>query len=152
MQKVLIAIDYNPVSEKVAKQGYELAKKLNCEVCLIHVVTDESYYEMSYSEFMGYVPVKDDIEKIKKADELHKVGIELLSSATEFLKDPNVQTHVAEGDTAQAILKYADEWQADLIVMGTHSHKSLEKIFLGTVASKIIEETNIPVHLIPVKR
>lgn len=152
MQKVLIAIDYNPVSEKIAKQGYELAKNLNCEVCLIHVIADESYYEMSYSEFMGYVPVKDDIEKIKKNDELHKVGLDLLIAATEFIKDPNVQTHVAEGKPAEAILNYADQWGADIIVLGTHSHNTLEKIFLGTVASKIIEDTKIPVHLIPVKR
>lgn len=152
MQKVLIAIDYNPVSEKVANKGYELAKKLNCEVCLIHVVTEKAYYEISYSEFMGYVPVEENIEQRKKNDELHKVGLDLLNCAAEHLKDPNVKTHVAEGKTADAILKYSDEWGADLIVLGTHSHRSLEKLFLGTVASKIIEKTKIPVHLIPVKR
>jgi len=152
MKKVLIALDYNPVSEQVAEAGYALAKRLHCEVCLIHVVADMSYYEISYSEFMGYVPVAPDIEALQQKEVLKKIGDEMVKRAAEHLKDPAVKTHVAQGKTAEAILDYADEWGADLIVMGTHSHSTLEKIFLGTVASTIIEKTKVPVHLIPVKR
>ncbi|HZH69405.1 MAG TPA: universal stress protein [Flavobacteriaceae bacterium] len=152
MKKVLIALDYNPVAEQIAEVGYDLAKKLNCEVCLIHVVADLSYYEISYSEFMGYVPVLPNFEAFQKKEALRKIGNEMMKHAAEHLKDSNVKTHVAQGNTADAILDYANEWNADLIVMGTHSHSTLEKIFLGSVAANLIERTKVPVYLVPVKR
>lgn len=152
MKKVLIALDYNPVAEQIAEAGYALAKKLNCEVCLVHVMADMSYYEISYSEFMGYIPVAPDIEALQQKETMQQLSEKLVKRAVEYLKDPNIKTHVAQGKPAEAILNYAEEWGADLIVMGTHSHSTLEKIFLGTVASTLIEKTKVPVHLIPVKR
>jgi len=152
MKKVLIALDYNPVAEHIAEVGYELAKKLDCEVCLMHVVADMSYYEISYPEFMGYVPVVPNVEVFQNKEVLKKISNEMIKHAAEHLKDPTVKTHVAQGNTAEAILDFAGEWNADLIVMGTHSHSTLEKIFLGTVASAIIEKTKVPVYLVPVKR
>lgn len=43
MKKVLIAIDYHPNSEVVASAGYELAKSMNAEVCLLHVLAEVSH-------------------------------------------------------------------------------------------------------------
>lgn len=151
MQKVLIAIDYNPVSEKVAEAGYQLAKKLGAQVCLIHVVADVSYYSTQYPTFMGYEGYGMTAD-LTVASEMRKYAEEFLESAASHLKDPSVSTFLAEGDTANAVLDYADEWNADLIVMGTHSHSTLEKLFLGTVASKVLEKTNIPVHMVPVNK
>lgn len=151
MEKVLIAIDYNPVSEKVAEAGYDLAKKLGAEVCLLHVIAEMSYYTTQYPTFMGYdgYGVTTDLSV---ASEMRKYTEEFLESAAKHLNDPSVSTHLVEGDTPNAILDYAEEWGADLIVMGTHSHSTLEKLFLGTVASKVLEKTPIPVHLIPVQK
>lgn len=151
MKKVLIAIDYHPVSEKIAEAGYELAKKLGAQVCLIHVVADVGYYSTQYPTFMGYdgYGVAADLNV---ASEMRKYAEDYLESAASHLNDPQVSTHLAEGDTVDALLEYAEEWRADLIVMGTHSHSTLEKLFLGTVASKVLEKTKIPVHMVPVKK
>ncbi|WP_424493603.1 universal stress protein [Salinimicrobium sp. GXAS 041] len=151
MEKVLIAIDYNPVSEKVAEEGHKLAKKLGAEICLLHVVTDLGYYTTQYPTFMGYdgYAVTADLAV---ASEMRKYTEDFLQSAAKHLNDPSVITHLANGDTPNAILRYAKEWGADLIVMGTHSHSTLEKLFLGTVASKVLEKTHVPVHLIPVSK
>ena len=151
MKKVLIAIDYNPISEKVAEAGYALAQKLGAQVCLIHVVADISYYSAQYPTFMGYDGYGMTAD-LSVASEMRKYTEEFLESAASHLKDPTVSTHLAEGDTANAILDYSEEWNADLIVMGTHSHSTLEKLFLGTVASKVLEKTKIPVHMVPVNK
>lgn len=151
MQKVLIAIDYNPVSEKVAEAGYDLAMKLGAQVCLIHVVADVNYYSTQYPTFMGYDGYGMTAD-LTVASEMRKYAEEFLESAASHLKDPSVSTHLAEGDTANAVLDYAKEWNADLIVMGTHSHSTLEKLFLGTVASKVLEKTKIPVHMVPINK
>ncbi len=151
MKKVLIAIDYNPVSEEVANKGYELAKIMGAEICLVHVVTDIRFYGTQYPTFMGYhgadIPVEADVD-----GEMEKVARNFLKAAAEHLGDPAVETHLIEGDTAQCILNYADEWKADLIVLGTHSHSTLEKLMMGDVAAKVIKKTKVPLFLIPVKK
>ena len=152
MKKVLIAIDYNPVSEKVAEKGYELAKQLGAQVCLLHVMDDSGYYQTQFPTFLGYTGVTTFGPDINLAVELRNIAENFLEKAAAHLEDPNVQTHLAEGDTAKNLLAYAEEWDANVIVMGTHSHSALEKLLIGTVAEKIIEKTKIPVYLVPVKK
>ena len=38
MKKILIALDYDPPAQKIAETGYALAKDMNAEVVLLHVV------------------------------------------------------------------------------------------------------------------
>jgi nucleotide-binding universal stress UspA family protein len=52
------------------------------------------------------------------------------------------------GKTSKAILRFAAEYNDDLIVMGTHSHNGFEKIIVD-VAAKVIKHTEIPVLIIP---
>ena len=151
MKKVLIGVDYNPRSEKVTREGYELAKKLGAKVCLIHVLADVSYYGVNYPNFMGYEGYNEMQVDINVISELREVAKNFLESAAQHLEDPSVKTHLADGPTSSTILEYAEEWNADLIVLGTHSHSVLEKVLMGTTASRILERTKIPVYLIPVK-
>jgi nucleotide-binding universal stress UspA family protein len=152
MKKILIAIDYNPVSEKVTEKGYELAKKLNAEVCLIHVLDDVGFYGAQYPTFMGYDGYTGVGPDFDVALEMRNIAEDFLDKAKKHLNDPQIKTHLAEGDTGKTIMAYGEEWGADMLVMGTHSHSVLEKLFLGTVAQKILEKTKIPVYLVPVKK
>ncbi|EIJ40571.1 universal stress protein [Galbibacter orientalis] len=151
MNKVLIAIDYNPTSEEVVKKGYELAKTLDAEVCLIHVISNLQYYGIQYPSFMGYDAMNVTYDPSIQ-DEMKKIAKDFLKTATENLKDPMVKSHIAEGDTADEVLNYAEEWKASLIVMGTHSHSALEKLLIGTVASSVLEHTKVPVFMVPIKK
>lgn len=150
--KILIALDYNPVSEIVADKGYELAQKLSAEVELIHVVTEIGYYGMQYPTFMGYNGFENIEMDNNTRQQLHTVAEDYIKNAALHLKDPTVTTHIETGDTATAILDYIKTSNADLLVMGTHSHSTLEKLFMGSTASKILEKTEIPTYVIPVKR
>lgn len=152
MKKVLIGIDYNPNSEGVVRKGYELAKKLGAEVCLIHVLADVSYYGVNYPSFMGYEGYNEMAVDLNVISELREVARDYVETAAKHLNDPQVSTHMTEGPTSSAILTYAKEWNADMIVLGTHSHSVLEKVLMGTTASHILEKTEIPVYLIPIKK
>lgn len=151
MKKVLIGVDYNPRSEKVVREGYALAKKLGARVCLIHVLADVSYYGINYPNFMGFEGYNEMQVDLNVISELREVARKFLETAANHLEDPEVSTHLAEGPTSSAILQYASEWNADLLVLGTHSHSVLEKVLMGTTASRILERTKIPVYIIPVK-
>jgi nucleotide-binding universal stress UspA family protein len=52
------------------------------------------------------------------------------------------------GDVGEKIVEYANEIEADLIVMGTHGYKGLEKIMFGSVADKVVRSAACPVMTI----
>ena len=58
-----------------------------------------------------------------------------------------VQSVVRQGDAPTEILAEADEWQADLIVVGSHSRSRLERLFLGSVAQSIINASPCSVEV-----
>lgn len=148
MKKIIITVDYNPNSEKVVNLGHELAQLMQAEICLFHVLADVRYYGMQYEPFMGYEGYAFPVDYTMQ-EEYVKVAQDYLDKTANHLGGNNITTHLAEGDTSQKILEYAEEWNADVIVMGTHSHSTLEKIFLGTVASSVLEKTKIPVYMVP---
>ncbi len=151
MKKIVIALDYNPASEAVVLAGYKLAKQLQAEVCLLHIISDARYYGMQYPSFLGYdcfsMPVNYELQ-----ESLATVATDFVAKAALHLNDETVKTHIAEGDTTDSILDYCKDNNVDLLVMGTHSHSTLEKLFMGTVAQSVLEKTEIPVYMVPVKK
>lgn len=150
MKKVLIAVDYSPSSEKISEAGYKLAKAMQAQICIMHVITDIKYYGMEYPAFMGYTgyPLEANLTM---ADELQKVAEDFMEKTKEHFKDPDLSTYIGQGDTADTILEYATEWSADVLVLGTHSHSTFEKIFIGDVASEILKSSEIPLYIIPIR-
>lgn len=151
MKKVLICIDYNPTSELVADAGYELATNLNAEVCLLHVIADVQYYGVQYPTFMGYEGLDTEVD-LNIGREMIRVANNFLDIVRTHLDDPKIETKVLEGSTADVIIEYGSQYNADIIVLGTHSHNILEKIFIGDVASKVLKNTKVPVYMVPTKK
>jgi nucleotide-binding universal stress UspA family protein len=58
-----------------------------------------------------------------------------------------VKGHIRAGTSVDAILKTASEVDADLIVVGSHRRRGLEKLVLGSVAERILHEARCPVML-----
>jgi nucleotide-binding universal stress UspA family protein len=56
---------------------------------------------------------------------------------------------VLQGETADAIIKCSIDWKADLIVLGSHSHHGLDKLFSTHVANYILKHSKVPLLAIP---
>ncbi|WP_417888015.1 universal stress protein [Zunongwangia sp.] len=152
MDKILVTLDYHPNSEKVAVAAYELAKKMNAELRFLHVLGEISQYGVDYTGFLGYEGYTSLGYNLETENELEKMAIEFLDTAKKQFSDDRISTALEIGAAEDGILRHAKKWGADLIVMGTHSHSTIEKILVGTVASKILEKTTIPVYMIPIKK
>ncbi len=148
MKKILIAIDYTPAAEKVAEAGYALAKAIRAEVVIVHVITEPAYYAMDYSPIMGYSGGYTS-GTLEMADAIKKEAENFLAAAVKHLNDSSITTKVLEGDTTDAIIEYSKEWNADLIVLGSHSHHGLERLFGTHVASHVLKHSKIPLLAIP---
>lgn len=149
MKKILIAINYNPSAMKVAEAGYEIAKVMKAEVIIAHVIEDPAYYAIDYSPVMGYrggytdttVAVYNDIKNVAK---------DFLAAAVKHLGDPTIKTETLTGaNTDDAILEYCNTYKVDLIVMGSHHHKGLERLFVTDVAAHLLKHSKIPLLIIP---
>jgi len=141
MKRVLIALDEDSSSKKVAKVGYQMAESIGAEVILVHVVEDLVAYSLSYLN-MG--PLQSDT-----VVELKDVAQQFLDKTKLLLGNEAIQTLVKEGDFADCIIETAKELDIDIIVMGSVSKRWFENIVLGSVSERVMKQTTIPMFIVP---
>jgi nucleotide-binding universal stress UspA family protein len=153
MKTILIALDYSPTAETVAKAGYELANALNAQTVLLHVVADPTYYaSLKYSPIFGFDNFSSiNIIQTDTDEQLRIASYQYLNKSKQLLGDETIQTVVKNGECGETILSAATELNADIVVMGTHSRRGFEKILLGSIAEHVLRKSLIPVFIIPIK-
>jgi len=144
INKVLIALDYDPTAKKISEEGFSLAKSMKAEVILLHVVVDLVQYSVSYLN-MGPL-LLDSVIDLKNA------SLKFLEKTKKHLGDETIKMLVKEGDFANSILETAKDLHVDIIVLGSHSQKWLENILMGSVTEKVLHHTTIPLFIIPTKK
>ena len=154
MKKILIALDYDPTAQEIAETGYAFAKSMNAQVILLHVTSDYVYYSsLDYSPILGYDSFSNlGMLQTNTIEELHKAAQNYLDTTKQHLGDQTIQTIVKDGDFGEVILSTANELNVDIIVMGTHGRRGLDKILMGSVAEKVLSHTNLPLFIIPTKK
>ena len=138
IKKILIAIDNGPAIEKIASKAFHLAQQVHAAIALVSIVDTPAVIMESG------ISVADEIHILKND---FKKGHQLLIE--NVFKDYQVQTFLGEGKPFEEILRVADEWEADLIVLGTHGRTGLSHVLMGSVAEKVIRHTTKPVLIIP---
>jgi nucleotide-binding universal stress UspA family protein len=154
IKKVLIALDYDRTALKVAETGYAMAKAMDAEVTLLHVMSDPVYYASTqYAPISGLTDSRGvDPLQFDDDDRLKKVSQYFLEKIKNQLGDSTIQTDLEDGDFADTILMKAKGLDIDILVMGSHSHRWLEDLVLGSVTSKVIRNTSVPVFIVPTKK
>ena len=152
MKQILIALDNNAGAQKIAETGYELSEALHAHTTLMHVTSDSTYYSyLNYSPILGYDSFSElDVVQTDTVKELKRTAQDYLGNVKLSLGDKTIRTVVKEGDYVENILQTANEIKADIIVMGTHGRKGLDKVLLGSVAEKVLYHANIPLFIVPV--
>ena len=139
MDKILIAVDDGPTSEKVALQGFQLAQRLKAEIALLSVVDNTLMTEGNYTPQELTEMNKTDLKRV------HQLLID------KIFKNYKVWSFVEVGNPSETILKVADEWEAGLIVLCTHGRTGLSHLLTGSVAEKVIRHSVKPLFIIPTK-
>ena len=154
MKKILIALDYDPTAQKIAETGYAFSKSMSAQVILLHVISDYVYYSsLDYSPILGYDSFSNlGMLQTNTVEELQKAAQNYLDTTKQHLGDETIQTVVKDGDFGEMILETAKELGVDIIVMGTHGRRGLDKILMGSVAEKVLRHSSIPLFIIPTKK
>ena len=155
MKKLLIALDYEPSAERIAETGHSIATALQAETILLHVIAEPAYYSsLAYSPIMGFGGFVDNFNMGVDTDiqnDIRKQTQVFLDQSKNHLGDSKITTLIAEGDFAESIVKAAENVQADMIIMGSHSRRGLDKLLMENVAEKVLHLSQIPVLVIPIK-
>ncbi len=157
VKKIVYASDIEEGSRPAFRAAVSMAGHYNAEITFLHVIeplsasaknllktmmNDESLNEM-HQESVNNLKNKL-VERIERfcSSELDD---------NERMRDDQVIPRVEEGVAEKVILRVADEINADLIVMGTRTHSSVEQFFLGSTANRVMQRTKRPVLIIPLK-
>lgn len=146
-QRILIAIDDTTFSEKATRIGFSMAKSLNARVALINVMSSPS---TSYTgdPLLGQQPlVLPEIAQMQ--EEASKSILERYGSLWEG--EHELTTFSQVGNPRVEILAAAEEWEADLIILGTHGRTGFDHFISGSVAEGVARRSLCPVLIVPNK-
>ncbi|SAL40442.1 UspA domain-containing protein [Caballeronia cordobensis] len=143
-KRILVAIDGSRTSERAFAAALNLA--------VTHQAIVQPYYVVEagpmYLDVPGYDPSTLQAS-------LTEQGAALAAEATGQMKARGVSGEVvtveatASDDVAALIIKAADAFKADLLIMGTHGRKGFQRLILGSVAERCLRQATLPVLLIP---
>jgi nucleotide-binding universal stress UspA family protein len=149
LKHFLIALDGTPLAEQILEPTLELGKVMNADYTLLRLVHPITPMDLP----MGVVTIghvaETMIEQIEKVHtDLEKASYNYLESIAQNLRGQGlrVQTKVAlEEQAGLGILHQAQVDAADLIALETHGRRGLQRLFMGSVTSKVIRGSKLPI-------
>jgi nucleotide-binding universal stress UspA family protein len=144
-KRILVAIDGSETSEHAFDSALELARDNDAQLQPLYVVDNPL---MAYDAY-GYDPTI-------LRDACMEEGRRLMADALTRMKHENVTgvprivdvAPIGE-DISERIRISANEFNADLLVLGTHGRRGFKRLFLGSVAERVVRSASLPVLLVP---
>ena len=149
MEKILIALDKHETGDKIARVGLDLARKIGATIALLHVYPDS--LAMDSNTVYDDYGIPDFTENMDWDCIFTEESLKFLQEVREKLTSPDSELLISSGDVAHEILAAALKWHADLIVVGSHSRRFLEDIFLGNTTVKVVRRSTIPTLIVPTR-
>ena len=134
IKKVLVPVDFSENSKKILEAAGYFSGMCQAELHVVFVV-------QSFDDYSGFFVPHMPIAKFEE---------EMVQAAEQKMDDflvgnKNIEAKVLVGDVGEEIIRHAEESGMDMIVMGTHGYKGLEKVMFGSVAEKVVRSSPCPV-------
>lgn len=144
MKNILVTIDFEEKGQVLIDKAAEMAEKFNAKLWLVHVAAPDP-------EFVGYEVGPQYVRDVLAKDlrEEHK----LLQHFSSQLKERNIDAEglLVQGTTIETIVQLTKKLTIDLIVIGKHKHGFFHKTFMVSTDESLIELSNVPVLVVPLK-
>ncbi len=142
--KIICPTDFSDCSLNAIEYAAKLGEKYKADLHLFHVPDKEDYQKLSSGELHSgdqYSFIEKKLQNLVDTVNEESLPKGLLSCKAEY----------REGKTVETIIQYAEDENADLIVMGTEGVNDFKKNFIGTRSSKVVERSSIDTLLVPRK-
>ena len=141
VRNILVPTDFSDCADHALEHALDLAQRFDAAVHILHVVDklDPGWY--------GLDETQESAPQLRQRirEEAHKA---LKARADENSIDEEVETHISlqlSFDVSATIEEYVNERYIDLLVMGTHGRRGIERLMLGNVADKVVRHISCPV-------
>jgi nucleotide-binding universal stress UspA family protein len=132
-KKILVALENTAADQALLPHVAELATKLSSQLLLMHVADGWAARHFDRLKLVESEEIKQDREYLERtAEKLREKGI-------------TVGIQLAMGDPATELIKAAQDQKCDLIAMGSHGHRLIGDIILGSTIHAVRHRTSIPV-------
>ena len=144
-QRILVPIDGSPTSNRGLDEAIQLARLTGASLRLIHIV-DEMTFATGFETYAAYAG--DVIPMMRQAgEEILALGKARVAAAGL----DKVETQLLESFAVRVwelVVEQAQDWKADLIVIGTHGRRGMGRLLMGSDAEQILRMSPVPVLLV----
>ncbi|HEY9778955.1 MAG TPA: universal stress protein [Leptolyngbyaceae cyanobacterium] len=143
--KILVALDMSVISRSAFEEALTLAKAVNGNLMLLHVLSsdEEGTPPMPNLPSIEYYPAlePEPLERHQKQWEAwEKQGLDVLKLLANQANAAGVSTEFTQlsGTPGRTICEFAQNWKADLIMIGRRGRSGLRELFLGSVSNYVL--------------
>lgn len=136
--KILFATDFSENSEHAFDYAYSLAQKFNSQLIILHVINEPVDLRGFYVPHISFENLEKEIEE----------GAEKMMEKfchTRIGDNFPYKTRITTGIPYEEILKYADDENVSLIVLGTQGRSGIDHLLFGSTAERVVRKARCPV-------
>jgi nucleotide-binding universal stress UspA family protein len=153
LKRILVPIDFSKNSSTSCLFAFTLAKKLNAEIQLLHIYNDpfiDSGYINTRISFERYERnVLFEIEDMARRNILAFVQVLKTELIKYGLEDVSFHYNLLKGKPEYEIITMSEIFNPFMIVLGNQGSGNMPNDIIGSVSTKVIENTTVPVLTIP---
>ncbi|MBI4685372.1 MAG: universal stress protein [Nitrospirae bacterium] len=138
MKRILFPTDFSEGSDNALPYVVDISKHYGAKLYVLHVMHDIAQATGWYVPHISMDELYKDIE-VNAKKEIEKYGAEELRGLND------VERRITKGIPYDEIIKFAKENKIDLIVIGTHGRKGLDRVIFGSTAERVVREAPCPV-------
>ncbi len=142
-ETILVGIDGSADSRRAVEYGIHLAKMNNASMVLAFVI--------EWSQYSFNTPEENEQRHKRREEEIQTVKERLLNPMLESLASDEIEIKgiVRHGQVAKALIQIAREQEASHIVVGRTGQKAITTMLFGSVVTKLLQLTHIPLTIVP---
>ena len=139
MKKILVPVDFSEHSEYALKTAATIAKKNDSEIVVLHMLgLSESVLTKNESK-----ETNEAIFYMKLAEKQFNDFLD-----KEYLENIKIETAIQNYTHFKEVITVAEDYKADLIVMGSHGSSGIKEVFVGSNTEKVVRTSSIPVLVV----
>jgi nucleotide-binding universal stress UspA family protein len=141
MQEIFVPVDGSESSIRAARVGARLARALDAELCLFHVLTAVS------TELVGLASLPaEEIDRLRES--AGRRAFDAVREAVAGDLPPNLCEKTALGDPAEEIVRLSEAHPDSLLVMGRRGRSPMQNLVMGSVSEKVLRHAVTPVTVV----
>lgn len=138
IKKILFPTDFSQSSISALNYAVDLAKNYGAKLYMMHVIYDIATSSGTYVPHISMTSMYEELEASARK-EMDRFGVD----ERKDLKD--IEYSIIRGIPYEEILKFAGNEKVDMIVIGTHGRKGLDRMLFGSTAERVVRNAACPV-------